>query len=61
MKKSIAVSILSTMLLGFLSWSALAIIEAKTDIARLEILEKSNKEILIEMRSDIKSLLRKVR
>lgn len=61
MMKSGAVAILTTMILGFLSWTAAAIINLKTDVARVDQKEINSKEMLIEMRSDIKLLLRRSR
>lgn len=57
MKKAGAVAILTTIFLGFFAWSATAIIQNKVNISRIDQKEIHSRELLKEMRSDIKLLL----
>ena len=64
MKKGITTAIITTMVLGFLSWNAIATIDNLARISILETKEQSAKEILLEIKSmqketrqDIRTLL----
>lgn len=59
MKKIGAVGILTTMLMGFLTWASGSIIQNKVDISKIDVKEKNNHELLREMRGDIKVLLQR--
>lgn len=56
-----AVGILSTMLLGLLAWAGNQIVDNGEKIARLEEREKSHKELLIEVRGDVKQILKRMK
>lgn len=56
MKRLGAASILSTMLIGFLSWVALSVVGNSTDIARLQVREATNHEMLKEIRTSVKEI-----
>lgn len=56
MKRAGAISILITMALGLSAWAGHQIIVNKVDIAIIREKEKSNKELLIEIRDDVKLL-----
>lgn len=57
MKKAGALTILISMLTGLLAWGGVNIITNGKDIVKLIERDKSNKELLIEMRKDVKTLL----
>jgi hypothetical protein len=59
MKKFGAVSILTTIFLGLLAWGGSQVIENKTQLARLNESDSTQKELLKEIRSDIKVLLQR--
>ena len=63
MKQIGAVSILTTMLLGLLAWGGTQISNNKTDIARVDAIQKihyeAHQEMLKEIRGDVKLLLQR--
>lgn len=56
MKQVGAIAILSTMLIGLVAWAGNNIVNHGLDIAILKANEKNNKEILLEIRQDVKEL-----
>lgn len=61
MKKLGAISILTTMLLGLGAWAGSQIIDSKGRLSKLEAYDMTTRELLKEMRTDIKVILRRTR
>ena len=58
MKHIGAIAILTTMFLGLFAWAGSSIIDLKTKASKIEAENKSTKELLREVRDDVKSILR---
>ena len=48
--------ILTAIFLPWIGWASMSIINQGADIIRLDVREKTTKELLIELRSDIKEI-----
>lgn len=60
MIKGGAIAILTTMLGGLLAWGGNTMVENGNRLTRLEAKEESTKELLKEVRNDVKILLQRV-
>lgn len=60
MRKSGAIAILTTMFLGLMGWTSTTIIENRVQLSALEERERTNSELLKEVRDDVKTILEKL-